>query len=240
MYRTTTDVAPMGPFQVAVSPVRNPSRHLLARRLLNVLVAVVGIVITLPLMILIGMLVRLTSPGPAIHKQERIGLDRRRLTCPLGFPPAWDRRRHDLGGRPFTIFKFRTMTVDSGQEQRWASAGDPRITRLGRFLRAHRLDELPQLFNVVRGEMNVVGPRPEQPRIFSDLAEQVRGYRTRQRVLPGITGLAQVTLPYDQSIESVRAKVARDLQYVRQGTLLTDVAVMGRTVFVMLSRRGAR
>ena len=129
-----------------------------ARRVLNVVVAAVGIVLSAPLMLVVAALVRLSSPGPVIYKQPRVGLDRRKRT-----PAAdgSDRRNRDKGGRIFTIYKFRTMRADvPAKSQVWACKDDPRITAIGRFLRASRLDELPQLFNVLKGDMNIVGPPP--------------------------------------------------------------------------------
>ena len=128
-----------------------------ACRLLNVFVALIGIVVTAPLMLIVAVLVRLDSKGPAIYRQERVGLCRRGSR---GRNPRERRRAQNMGGRVFTIYKFRTMTVAQSGEERWATRDDVRITRLGRVLRATRIDELPQLFNVLRGEMSLVGPRP--------------------------------------------------------------------------------
>ena len=206
-----------------------------ARRVLNVAVAAVGIVLTLPLMALIAIAVRLTSRGPVIYRQPRVGVDRRALTYARG-----NTRRHfDVGGKLFTIYKFRTMYVDAsnGREQ-WAQEGDRRITPVGRWLRCLRLDELPQLFNVLKGDMNVVGPRPEQPTLFVELRELIEGYQRRQRVLPGITGLAQVTYSYDSSVDDVRRKLRVDLDYIRNESVLQDVSIMARTIPVMLGMRG--
>ena len=145
----------------------------------------------------------------------------------------------DLGGKPFTLYKFRTMAVHSSTRQTWASADDPRITRIGRLLRKYRLDELPQLFNVLLGDMNVVGPRPEQPEIFLRLKNEIEDYATRQRVLPGITGLAQVRHGYDMSLEDVKQKLEFDLEYLVSRSVLRDIRVMLATVPVMVFRKGA-
>jgi lipopolysaccharide/colanic/teichoic acid biosynthesis glycosyltransferase len=186
-------------------------------------------------MVLIAVLIRLTSRGPVIYRQLRVGVDRRGG----GAAGNW-RRRHDLGGRPFTILKFRTMRTDGhGDVQVWASPDDPRVTPIGRVLRKYRLDELPQLFNVLRGDMNVVGPRPEQPRIFQDLRSKVERYHVRQQVLPGITGWAQINHHYDRSVEDVRRKVALDLEYVARRSAAQDLRIMLRTVPVMLLKKGA-
>jgi lipopolysaccharide/colanic/teichoic acid biosynthesis glycosyltransferase len=141
---------------------------------------------------------------------------------------------------PFTIYKFRTMydTVEQ-QNETWASPWDPRVTRFGRRLRKYRLDELPQLFNVLRGDMNLVGPRPEQPRIFAKLRYRIAGYGARQQVLPGITGWAQVRLHYDASMDDVERKVELDLKYIAERSPLRDLKIMAMTVPVVVFQRGA-
>jgi lipopolysaccharide/colanic/teichoic acid biosynthesis glycosyltransferase len=205
------------------------------RRALNVVVALAGIILALPLMILIAMAIVLTSPGPVIFKQTRVGLDRRTP----GIPPGNWRRTVDHGGRLFTLYKFRTMREDSGHAQIWASPGDPRVTRVGAVLRKYRLDELPQLFNVLKGDMNVVGPRPEQPAIFASLREEIGRYPVRQRVLPGITGWAQVNQHYDQSVDDVRKKVEFDLEYIQRQSVAEDLRILVRTVPTVIFGRGA-
>lgn len=202
--------------------------------MLNVCVAAVGIALTAPLMIVIAVLVKATSPGPMIFRQQRVGLDRR---SPRDQDPVNRRRSRDLGGTIFTIYKFRTMTVDASAKEVWASRHDPRVTPLGRFLRATRLDELPQFFNVLKGDMNIVGPRPEQPGIFQNLREELGTYRRRQRVLPGITGLAQIEAGYDTDIEGVKRKVDLDLEYIRTRSAAEDLLIMARTVPVMVFRK---
>jgi len=142
-------------------------------------VAAVGLALTSPLLLLIAALIKLTSPGPVLFTQARVGLDRRALTGAGGNT----RRNMDLGGTPFTMYKFRTMRVaEQNGKQVWAQAHDERITPIGRLLRTLRLDELPQLYNVLRGDMNVVGPRPERPTIFAQLREDIPQYAQRQRV----------------------------------------------------------
>jgi lipopolysaccharide/colanic/teichoic acid biosynthesis glycosyltransferase len=146
----------------------------------------------------------------------------------------------DYGGRLFTIYKFRTMRPEAGPTNEvWARPDDDRVTAVGRVLRKYRLDELPQLVNVLRGDMNIVGPRPEQPRIFMDLREQIGGYADRQRVLPGITGWAQINQSYDTSIEDVRRKVRYDLEYIHRQSTMRDLQILMRTVPVMLFKKGA-
>jgi lipopolysaccharide/colanic/teichoic acid biosynthesis glycosyltransferase len=204
-----------------------------ARRTLNVLVALVGLVVTAPLMLVIAILIKLTSPGPILYRQLRVGIDRRSRSS-----SHW-RRKVDYGGRLFVMYKFRTMRVEEGGEQQvWASPDDPRVTAVGRFLRKYRLDELPQFVNVLKGDMNVVGPRPEQPEIFMALRDQIQKYHERQRLLPGITGWAQVNQPYDQDIEDVRRKLQLDLEYARRPSALQDLRILARTVPVMMFRKG--
>ncbi len=166
----------------------------------------------------IAVAIKLTSRGPVFYSQMRVG----------------------------RIFKFRTMAATAPAAlstqtaaEVWAQRDDPRVTRLGRILRSYRLDELPQLVNVLRGEMNVVGPRPEQPTIFAQLRQQIERYEERQRVRPGITGWAQVNQSYDTSVESVRRKLELDLEYIRRQSVMEDIRILLRTVPVMLGSRGA-
>ncbi|MGH7497973.1 MAG: sugar transferase [Gemmatimonadales bacterium] len=202
----------------------------------NVLLALVALVIASPVLLVIALVVKLTSRGPVLYTQERVGLDRR-----LPGPHAHNHRRaRDLGGQPFTIYKFRTMRVDAEQHSGavWAQPQDPRVTPVGRLLRQYRLDELPQLLNVLRGEMNIVGPRPERPTIFAELREHIAEYPLRQRAKPGITGLAQINHHYDRSIDDVRTKVSYDLEYIRRQGLAEDLRIMLKTIPTILFRRG--
>jgi lipopolysaccharide/colanic/teichoic acid biosynthesis glycosyltransferase len=207
-----------------------------ATRALNVMVAAVALIVTAPLMLVIGVLVKLTSPGPVFYTQSRVGIDRR--------DPAdtrYDgRRKVDYGGRLFKIYKFRTMAVgESHTPQVWAVPDDPRVTPLGRVLRKYRLDELPQLVNVLKGDMNIVGPRPEQPSILRELREEIEGYAQRQRTLPGITGWAQINHHYDSSVEDVRRKLMFDLEYLERRCAVEDLKIMAKTVPVVVFKRGA-
>jgi lipopolysaccharide/colanic/teichoic acid biosynthesis glycosyltransferase len=205
-------------------------------RVLNFVLAGVALFLALPLLLLIAIAIKLSSRGPVLYTQERVGLDRR---VP-GDAPGNHRRVRDIGGKPFTIYKFRTMRVDaealSGAV--WATQDDPRVTPVGRFLRQYRLDEIPQLLNVMRGEMNIVGPRPERPMIFAELREHIEEYPQRQRAKPGITGLAQIYHHYDRSLDDVRTKVRFDLEYIRRQSLREDLRIMLRTIPVILFRRG--
>jgi len=221
---------------LTLAPALRPiDRERPSRRVLNIAVAAAGIVPALPLMAVIAVLIKLTSRGPLLFRQTRIGLDRRALSRMGGNT----RRRMDLGGQPFTMYKFRTMYSErESSRQVWAAPDDDRVTPIGRVLRRFRLDELPQLWNVMRGDMNIVGPRPEQPAIFVQLREQIEGYQRRQRVRPGITGWAQINLCYDRTVDDVRRKVSLDLAYIRRQGVLEDFRIMLRTPAAMLGRHG--
>jgi exopolysaccharide biosynthesis polyprenyl glycosylphosphotransferase len=171
--------------------------------------AAIGLVAAAPLVPLVAAAIRLDSRGPVFYRQRRLG----------------------RGGVPFTVVKFRTMTLDAEQpgEARWAERGDPRATRIGSLLRRTHLDELPQLINVLKGDMSLVGPRPERPEFVERLEQAIPFYRARLMVPPGLTGWAQVNLPYGDSVESAREKLEYDLYYVKHRSLLFDVFVIART-----------
>lgn len=206
-------------------------------RILNLGIAGLALLVLLPLLVLLAILVKATSRGPILYAQTRVGQDRRwRSTLALQ-----ERRLEDLGGQVFTIYKFRTMQVDAERASGavWAQFNDPRVTRLGKYMRMLRLDELPQFWNVLLGDMNIVGPRPERPSIVSRLREDIPEYQARHRVKPGITGLAQVNQRYDTSLDDVRSKVGWDLHYIREQSLLLDLGILIRTVpSVLLKHRG--
>jgi lipopolysaccharide/colanic/teichoic acid biosynthesis glycosyltransferase len=202
----------------------------------NLTLAAIALVLLSPLLLLVCLAVRLTSPGPIFHVQIRVGLDRRG-----GRPDTSDgRRRRDLGGRVFRIYKFRSMFVDAERRSGavWATKGDPRITPLGRYLRKLRIDEIPQLLNVVLGDMNIVGPRPERPTLFAELRDAIDEYPLRQRAKPGITGWAQINQSYDSCLSDVKNKVRYDLEYIDRQNVVEDVRIMLRTLPVMLFQRG--
>lgn len=211
-------------------------RSELVSRVFNFLAAFLLFVITSPVMLFAIVIIRVSSRGPVLYTQTRVGVDRRwARTRALN-----ERRREDLGGLPFTIYKFRSMRVDAevnGQAV-WAKQDDDRVTAFGKLARKTRIDELPQLFNVLRGDMNIVGPRPERPSIFVRLREQIEEYPVRQRVKPGITGLAQIRNPYDTCLDDVRRKVAFDIQYMQSQSLGEDIRIMLQTIPVMVFRIG--
>jgi lipopolysaccharide/colanic/teichoic acid biosynthesis glycosyltransferase len=218
------------------SDLEPAARSEFACRILNVFVATLLIILSLPITLLAAIAIKLTSSGPIFYTQTRVGLDRRwNRTRAL-----YERRREDLGGEQFTIYKFRSMRVDAevGGSAVWATKDDDRVTPVGKFLRATRIDEIPQLLNVLRGEMNVVGPRPERPSIFVRLREEISLLPVRQRVKPGITGWAQINRSYDTDIDGVREKLRLDLEYLRSQSVMTDLRIMLRTIPVMLFRVG--
>jgi lipopolysaccharide/colanic/teichoic acid biosynthesis glycosyltransferase len=208
-----------------------------ATRILNLAIAAIALLIVAPICVLVALAVKLTSPGPVFYTQTRVGVDRRwnRTTA------LRERRVEDLGGQPFTILKFRSMRTDAeanGQAV-WATKHDARVTPVGRVLRKTRLDEIPQLINVLRGEMNIVGPRPERPSIVVRLRDDIPEYPQRHRVKPGITGWAQINHSYDSCLEDVRTKVRYDLDYIERQSMWFDLRIMVMTLPVMLFRKGA-
>lgn len=237
--RTGADTITLDPWpttrpQAAPGTIFWPQTDVL-RRQLNVAAAFLALLVASPLMLLIALAIKLSSPGPVLFTQVRVGLDRR---SPLEESGNW-RRKVDYGGRLFTLYKFRTMEHrPDGAPEVWAGKNDPRIFPLGRVLRKYRLDELPQFFNVLKGDMNIVGPRPEQPNIFINLRTEIDYYPQRQRVLPGITGLAQVNQHYDTCIDDVRRKVTYDLEYIRRQSVKEDLRIMAQTVPAVLLKKG--
>ncbi|HEY3359697.1 MAG TPA: sugar transferase [Polyangia bacterium] len=195
--------------------LRPTMTHNVVKRALDIVLAAVMLVLVMPFVALAAVGIRLTSPGPALFRQRRVG----------------------RGGREFTIFKLRTMVVDAEVKSGpvLARRGDVRVTRLGRLLRDTRIDELPQLWNVLRGDMSLVGPRPERPEFVALHAQRIAGYLKRLEVKPGITGLAQVYAGY---LTNVYDKLRYDWMYVHKRSLLLDLKILGRTVGTVLMRRG--
>jgi lipopolysaccharide/colanic/teichoic acid biosynthesis glycosyltransferase len=201
------------------------------------LVAGVALLALSPLIFLIAIAIKLDSPGPILYRQIRIGLDRRALAERAGVPEEVSGlRMRDLGGRPFSIYKFRTMKVGAERHSGpvWASPNDDRTTRVGKYLRRYRLDEIPQFLNVLKGDMAVVGPRPERPSFVTYLRGEVEGYQDRHRVPPGITGWAQVNQDPDQNLDDVQRKLEYDLEYLQRRSLAFDLRIMLKTLPVMM------
>jgi lipopolysaccharide/colanic/teichoic acid biosynthesis glycosyltransferase len=212
------------------------------------------LVASAPAMLLVAILVKLTSTGPIIFRQVRTGLnlrgqdrsDRRQRPLPYFDDDELDRResddrRTDLAyGKPFVLYKFRTMRIDAEKNgAQFASKGDTRVTPIGRFLRKSRLDELPQLWNILKGEMTLVGPRPERPEFIKQLSDQIPDYLVRLGLKPGLTGPAQVINGYDNNLAGFRRKVALDLLYLQNCCLWNDLKILVRTVGVVLTGKGA-
>ncbi len=196
----------------------NPAVYLKLKRIMDVVFAGAGLVLSVPLFLIIALAVRLTSRGPVIFRQQRLGLNE----------------------RPFTLLKFRTMVDDAEKETgpRWSSADDPRVTRVGRFLRKTRLDEIPQLVNILRGEMSFVGPRPIRKHFAEQLDDRLPYYRLRFTVKPGITGWAQVRGDYAGSVEGQLKKLEYDLFYIQNRSMFLDLFIILKTAQTVLFRRG--
>jgi exopolysaccharide biosynthesis polyprenyl glycosylphosphotransferase len=190
----------------------------LAKRLADIVLSVLGLAVLALLIPCVALANRISSRGPLIYRQVRVG----------------------RGGRNFTVIKFRTMCPDAEQDTGavWAQAGDVRITPAGRWLRKTRLDELPQLLNVLRGEMSLIGPRPERPEFVEDLARQIPFYRARLSAKPGLTGWAQVRFGYGNSVDDARTKLEYDLYYVRHASFYLDALIVLKTIGVMLRLQG--
>jgi sugar transferase (PEP-CTERM system associated) len=190
------------------------------KRMLDLALSLIGVIVASPLMLLTAMAVKLDSGGPALYSQQRVGEK----------------------GRIFKIYKFRSMRIDAEEAGMplWASDADPRITRVGRVIRLTRLDELPQLWNVMRGDMSFVGPRPERPFFVEQLALKIPFYMQRHAVKPGLTGWAQVKYQYGSSIEDATEKLRYDLYYIKHLSIFFDLTIVLDTVKVILFGKGAK
>lgn len=216
-----------------------PSLTRASKRIVDIVSAIALLVVGAPIVILAAVAIKLTSPGPVFFTQMRVGLNsryyhrrqRESTNC---------RRKEANYGRPFTIYKLRTMTVESskaGPSQ--AASGDRRVTAVGRFLRQMRIDELPQLVNILKGEMSMVGPRPECIEYIEELSRKVPCYLDRLGLKPGLTGIAQIEAGYANNLESYRRKVALDRVYLENCCLWNDIKVMFRTIGVVFTGFGA-
>ncbi len=193
---------------------------LVLKRMIDVSIALVALVVSLPLMLLLAIAIRLDSKGPAIYRQRRVG----------------------YRGQGFDMLKFRSMCADAEKLNgaAWAQKDDPRVTRVGRFIRKVRLDELPQLINIIRGDMSFIGPRPERPVFVDQLRQQISYYDERHSVRPGLSGWAQVQYGYGASLEDAIRKLEYDLFYLKNMSVLFDFAIMLRTVRIVLTGNGGR
>jgi sugar transferase (PEP-CTERM system associated) len=191
----------------------------IARGTVHWLVALVGAILSLPIVLVAAVLIKLDSRGPVFYKQERVGKN----------------------GRPFVLMKFRSMRVDAEQDGPvWASKGDARTTRVGRVIRKIRVDEIPQFWNILKGEMSFVGPRPERPHFVAQLADEIPFYEQRHLIAPGLTGWAQIKYPYGASIEDARQKLQYDLFYIKNQGLVLDAIIIFETIKIILFGRGAQ
>lgn len=190
------------------------------KRFFDIIVGAMGLVLALPVIGLTALLIKIVSPGPVFFRQERVG---------------W-------GGDIFEIYKMRTMNIDAEKHTGpiWAKEDDPRLIRFGRLIRKMHIDELPQLFNVLKGDMSIVGPRPERPVFVEELSQKIPDYRKRINVRPGITGLAQVWHKYDETVQDVKKKVKYDLLYIREMCLMVDIRILLNTIVVSARGKGAR
>ncbi len=196
-------------------------RHaLMYQKATNLLVALAGLVVAAPIMLLTALAVRFSSPGPVLYRQVRVGMN----------------------GKPFVLYKFRSMRTDAEARTGavWATRDDPRVTKVGRIIRQIRIDELPQLINVLKGEMSIVGPRPERPEFVKTLAEQIPYYRQRHAVRPGITGWAQINYKYGDTLEDTIIKLEYDLYYIKHISVSLDAYIIFHTLKAMLLSRGAQ
>lgn len=217
------------------------------KRVIDISGSTIGLLLGLPLFFVVGILIKLDSPGPVFFRQERVGMNRRkreRRTLEIKRNKQerrTERRKKNLYGETFYLYKFRTMVVDAekGCGPIWAKNDDPRITNIGKVLRKTRIDELPQLINVLKGEMSLVGPRPERYHFVRDFIYRVDGYPNRLGVKPGITGQAQVENGYDSCVDDVKSKVNHDLNYIQQWSLLKDFKILLKTILVVATGKGA-
>jgi len=189
----------------------------IARTVVHRLAAFLGGVLSLPIALVTAAVIRLESSGPILYKQERVGKN----------------------GRPFKVMKFRSMRVDAEKSGPvWASKDDDRTTRVGKIIRKLRIDEIPQFWNILRGEMDFVGPRPERPHFVSQLAEEIPYYEQRHLIAPGLTGWAQIKYPYGASVEDARQKLQYDLYYIKNQSLMLDAIILFETIKIILFGRG--
>ena len=204
---------------IFTGPGRKAKLASISRSVVHRLAALVGAILSLPIVIVTAILIKLDSRGPVFYKQERVGKN----------------------GRTFVLTKFRSMRVDAEADGPvWASKGDDRTTRVGRIIRKIRVDEIPQFWNILKGEMSFVGPRPERPHFVSQLAQEIPYYEQRHLIAPGLTGWAQIKYPYGASIEDARQKLQYDLFYIKNHSLVFDAIIVFETIKIILFGRGAQ
>ena len=199
---------------------RRGKSFILVRRIVSIVISLIGLILTAPLWPLLMLIIKLDSPGPVFYTQRRVGKD----------------------GRIFRVVKFRTMRQDAeaAKGPQWAGKNDPRITRVGKFYRSSRLDEIPQLWCVLKGDMAFVGPRPERPEFVESLEREIPYYRVRHFVRPGLTGWAQIRYKYGSTVADAREKLQYDLFYIKNASIGLDLLIMFQTIKTVLLRRGAQ
>lgn len=203
---------------INITPQLMPEWEKKIKRLMDIFISIILIIISSPITLITSLAIKLESKGPIFYKQDRSGLN----------------------GKPFKIVKFRSMRSDAEKLSGpvWSTKDDPRITKVGKFIRKVRIDEIPQMMNVLKGEMSLVGPRPERPFFVEKLAEEIPFYKRRLKVRPGVTGWAQVKHKYDENVEDVKEKLRYDLFYIENMSLSNDFKILFRTVFVVLFGQG--
>ena len=203
---------------VEINPTLMTEWEKRVKRLMDIVISLILLIISLPIIIITAIFIKLDSKGPVLYKQERVGLN----------------------GKLFNVLKFRSMVNDAEKQTGpvWAGKDDPRVTKVGKFIRKVRIDELPQMYNVLKGEMSLVGPRPERPKFVEQFAKEIPLYKRRLLVKPGLTGWAQVKHKYDENIEDVKTKLKYDLFYIENQTLRMDLKILFRTIFVVLLGKG--
>ncbi len=190
-----------------------------SKRIVGITLSIIGLLLTSPILIITAILIKLDTPGPVFFKQIRTGKD----------------------SKPFVLIKFRSMTVDAEKSgAQWAQKNDPRVTRIGKIIRKLRIDEIPQMWNVLKGEMSFVGPRPERPEFVKELAQKIPYYEQRHAVHPGITGWAQISYPYGASVKDAKEKLKYDLYYIKHMSIIFDLYIILKTVKIILFREGSR
>jgi len=203
---------------IDIMPQLMPEWEKKAKRLMDIAVSLLILIVSIPVIIITAIAIKLESKGPIIFKQERIGLN----------------------GKPFNVYKFRSMVNDAEKKSGpvWSSKNDPRITKVGKIIRKIRVDEIPQMYNVLKGEMSLVGPRPERKYFIEQLSKEIPLYKRRLKVRPGVTGWAQVKHKYDETIEDVKTKLNYDLFYIENISIRMDLKILFRTIFVVLFGKG--
>ena len=185
-------------------------------RILDIILSIIGLIISIPIIIVFGLLIKKEDDGPIFYKQDRLGKD----------------------GKIIFIYKLRSMKINSEKnDSLWTENNDPRVTNIGKFIRKSRIDEIPQFFNILKGDMSMIGPRPERPNLTMEFNERIPGFINRLVIKPGLTGYAQVNGGYDISVED---KIKKDLYYIKNRNLFLDISILLKTIKVVLTGEGAR